>query len=144
MENKQGKSRLKSGFVSAWTKKFFAWTGKNLPQQDFCSTDIDMVFRNREGKIMLLEMKCKKGELSPSQYVTFQIMHKALKALERELDGKELEVKTVKGGTIKTPVKYEGFNLLQFENDFFDNGKIFWNGKEKEEAEIVDLLSFKK
>jgi hypothetical protein len=140
----ENKTRRRTKFVDNFTSKLFDWTGNNLPQRNFNSTDVDLIFRDNDGNIMLLEIKRKKGNLSPSQYVTFQILNKALQALERELDGKELEVKTVKGGTIKTPIRYQGFNLLQFENTFFDDGKIYINRKEVTEAKAIDFFSFKK
>lgn len=105
------------------------WTRKKLPESSetgFTVNDIDLVLRNyKTKKIMLLEIKCQMAVLTLSQSQIKMLFDKVLN-----------------NGLPKEGWQYLGFHLLQFEKTFFHDGKVFFDGKEKTEAEIIDLLSF--
>lgn len=140
MNKKQPERRgtyRKTNFVE--DKYFMDWIGCNLPPAStgFTATDLDLILRKKTGEIMLLETKRKGAGLPEHQKITFQILDKALKAI----NGQKIKVKAF-GTTITVPIKYKGFKLMQFQNTTFENGTVKINGKVYTEDEVRQILSF--
>lgn len=133
------KTYRKTRFVE--DKYFMDWVGVNLPPAStgFTATDLDLIFRHKNGNMMLLETKRRKAGLPEHQKITFQILDHAL----RRLSGETIKVEAF-GTTISVPVKYKGFKFLQFENTTFENGRVYIQGKEYSEKEVIEILSMRK
>ena len=115
------------------------WTIQNLPAAyNFYITDADMIIRDRQGNLMIIEVKCHKGVVPENQKITY----KMLDALIRK--GLTNDVGTVVVNQKKMKVQYKGFWVMQFEKTRFDNGKVYINGKRFTESEVIKFLSFEK
>lgn len=117
------------------------WIGKNLPsaKSGFTATDLDLIVRDKSGRIMLIETKRRLADMKEHQRITFQILHEALK----RLNGETINVKAF-NSKMNIKVDYRGFKLIQFENTSFEDGSVFVNGVETDEDGIRRLLSFQK
>jgi hypothetical protein len=73
---------------------------------------------------MMLEVKTRNAPPREWQKLMWQNMHKWIK----------------KG--IDDDWTYLGFNLITFENTFFNDGRCFLNGKEISELDLKEFLSF--
>lgn len=124
------------------------WTQTNLPNaKDFFITDVDMVIRDRDDNIMILEVKRRKGNVSVCQSTTLQLIAIGLK----EIDGKQVQTLHYKdrarlegSQTFNHIIKYHGIHFLQFENTTFEDGKVYFNRREISERELIEILSFKR
>lgn len=114
------------------------WTLKNLPNcKAFFACDVDLILRDTTGNIRLVELKRYAAKMPTHQKVTYQILDYLLK----QADGQSVPIQIGNYKTF-TKLKYHPFILLQFEKVDF-NDKVFVNGKEQTEKEVIKLLSFK-
>ena len=121
-----------------FTTPLHQWTLDNLPSSSsFWITDIDMVIRDRQGNLMLVEVKCQGKKCETSQNVTFQILDHALK----NIDGLKVPV-SIGGNTFQNSINYHGFHNLTFTASGFNDGEILWDNKPIEEKELIKVLSF--
>ena len=107
---------------------FSGWVREKLPDSStgYMVSDLDFVFWNyKSKKIMLVEIKTRNSNIKTWQKNMWSNIHKWIK----------------KG--IDSDWTYLGFNLIQFQNTNFNDGKCFLNGKEITEAELINFLSFK-
>jgi len=108
---------------------FSIWSRRNLPDSStgFMVSDIDFILYDWNlKKIMLLETKCKNDEVKTWQRNLFNNIHRWIK----------------KG--IDDDWEYKGFHLIQYENTSFIDGKVYFDKKEIEEKELIEILSFGK
>jgi len=112
---------------------------QNLPHgYNYFVTDLDLVIRTREGKIMIVEVKRKCADVPTHQRITLAIIDKLIRAgLEKYADGKI----SIGEWTVNVS-SYAGCHLLQFENTTAEDGRIYWDGHEITVSELVDRLSF--
>lgn len=113
------------------------WTSTHLPDRiGFFITDIDTLVRDKDNNTMFLEIKRKGRKCAGHQKNSFSLIHRTfMDGLEKNNNRPE-----VHGNT--WTVTYYGFHLLTFENTTFENGRVYWNGKEVTEAEVIKRLSF--
>tara|TARA_Y100000310_G_scaffold210376_1_gene211000 strand:+ start:234 stop:728 length:495 start_codon:yes stop_codon:yes gene_type:complete len=107
---------------------FSGWVRKNLPDSDtgWCTSDIDWYMYNyKTKKCCIVETKTRNANLTYSQ----QQMYNNL-------------AKWIGEGAKKDGWKFTGFYIIKFENTWYDDGKVFINGKESSEEEIKKILSF--
>jgi len=117
---------------------FYDWCKINLPSRYlFFITDIDMIIRDRKGRIMLIEKKCKKAVPKKSQSITYRMLHNLI--LKADKTG-ALDLGA--GHSSLYDWTYYGFHLLQFENTSFEDGKAYFDNKEVTEEELKKILSF--
>ena len=110
-------------------KKFNEWVRKNLPSSatGFLASDLDFIlFNYKTRNIMLLEIKTRGKELKTWQSILFNNLDKWLK---RGID---------------SDWEYHGFNYITYEKTNFNDGDVFFNGKEITEDELRSILSFEK
>lgn len=132
------KTRRRTNFVPSADVKLSDWIRTNLPScKDFFVTDIDFVLRSRKGCMMVIEKKCRMATIPNAQRVTLQIVHFALQLA----NNKKAPVK-INGKKFYQKVMFKGSYLLQFENTFFDDGKVYFDGEEVTEQELINILSF--
>ena len=87
---------------------------------------IDFIIYNyKTKKLMLIERKCRMRDVNYSQKNIFTIINKALFHYSKVSD----------------EYIYCGFNLISFENDTFENGKVFLNNKEISKEDLIKFLS---
>lgn len=106
---------------------FSGWIRNNLPDSmtGVYVSDLDFIIENWKTKdIMLLEIKTRNGGMRPGQRKLFE-------NLDRWIN---------KG--IDSSWTYHGFHVIKFENIFFNDGKVYFDGKESSEDEIRRILSF--
>jgi hypothetical protein len=118
---------------------FQNWTRYNLPQRmDYYITDVDLVIRSREGKLMIIEIKRRNSQMNDHQRTTYELLDGLIKA------GIKCSHSGLKIPSLKFPVKvkYYGFHLLQFENTTFEDGRVYWNHQEVTPDQIRQILSF--
>lgn len=107
-------------------KYFSDYVRENLPPSvtGFKVTDIDFIlFNEKTRKIMMVETKTRNKEMPSWQKDIFKNLDEWLR----------------KG--IDSSWTYLGFHVVRFENTNFENGKVFYDGKQSNEQEIVYLLS---
>lgn len=132
----------KSGATTQYAERpsIINWTKQNLPDAfNFFITDFDMVIRNRDGDLMIVEVKNQKAVMPKAQRTTYHIIDKLIR---QALGGKNVGVIDVMGHRMK--VQYHGFHVLTFEKNGFHDGKAYINGKLFSEQHIIELLSFQK
>lgn len=108
---------------------FSAWIRECLP--DSCSgftvTNLDWVFWNYKNRILLLaEEKMYRGKLRFNQSQIF----------------KEIIAPSLKEYCENHDIQFLGFHLIQFENTSPKDGRIWWDGTEISETELIDRLSW--
>ena len=116
------------------------WTRENLPEpENYYITDADMIIRNRNGNLMLIEVKRRNAEMRSAQRATYQILDALIRS------GADVNKAGLKIDCMRFPVKikYKGFHLLQFENTTFKDGRVFWDHCEVSEQQLTEILSFK-
>ena len=107
------------------TGVYFSDWMRNANFNKISVTDIDFVLYNYiTNTVMLIEVKCKKRSPSFPQRQLFKLFSKVFKL-----------------AASKGLVNYKGFNLIQFENDTFENGKVYFNSKEVSEKQLKEILS---
>ena len=102
------------------------WIREKLPDSStgFLASDLDFILEiYKTKKIMLLEIKTRNSELKTWQRMLFNNIDKWLR----------------KG--IDSDWTYVGFNVIKFENTFFNDGKCYLNEKEINEEELISVLS---
>jgi len=107
---------------------FSQWIRKRLPDSStgFSASDLDFILWNwKTKKVMLLEVKTRNADLRPGQRHIWSLLHKWIK------DG------------ISNEWAYYGFHLIKFENDNFDNGRVWFDKTEISEEKLIELLSLK-
>jgi hypothetical protein len=117
------------------------WTGENLPDKKaFFVSDLDLIIRdarNDKEHIMLIEVKRYMGKVAICQQSTFDILHKLINAGLHQLRY-QVNCKN----EVPHNIKYHGFHLLQFEKSSFEDGKVYFDGKEVSEQQLINVLSF--
>ncbi|MEM6320641.1 MAG: hypothetical protein AAF960_23430 [Bacteroidota bacterium] len=119
------------------------WTAEHLPnKKSFFISDLDLIIRdarNDKEHIMLIEIKRYMGKVAVCQQSTFDVLHKLINA---GLHALKNQVRCKNG--ISHKIKYHGFHLLQFERSSFEDGKVYFDGKEVSEQQLINVLSFKR
>ena len=116
------------------------FTATHLPDaENFWITDVDTILRDRNGNMMLLELKYHGRDVTPQQRSTLLLLDQIIKAGLACLGG------PVNVPGLKFPVKvnYQGVHLLQLSNNDFETGTILWDRKEITKEQLIDKLSFK-
>jgi len=103
----------------------------------FYVTDVDLVLRTRDGKIMLVEVKRRGAKVKPAQAVTYRILDAAL----RTLNGRRITIMAGDGQNITLTVDYKGIHLLTFENTTFENGNAWFDGVLVTADQVARILS---
>lgn len=112
------------------------WTKKKLGNNIYI-TDIDNCIRSKNGDIIIIELKRWASIMSTSQKITYNLLSKIL----QDASGKTYPI-NINGFNTTTTINFIGFFLIQFERTSFEDGKVYLNGKESSEKEIIQLLSF--
>lgn len=102
------------------------WIREKLPDSStgLMVSDLDFVLYNfKTKKLVLLEIKTRNSELKTWQRNMF----------------KNISEWIAKG--IDKDWKYHGFNVLKFENTFFNDGKVYFNDNEMSEREIIEMMN---
>lgn len=105
---------------------FSGWVRINLPDSSFgfLITDLDFILYNYNTKrIMLLEIKTRNAELKTWQKNIFTNLSKWI---SRGIDDNWT---------------FLGFHIIKFENTFFNDGKVYFDGEVSSEKEIKIELS---
>jgi len=106
---------------------FSNWVREKLPDSStgYSASDLDFILWNwKTKKIMLIELKTRMSYPRKGQKMMWNLLHNWIK------------------NGIDNDWKYLGFNLIQFENSGFEDGKCFLNGCEISENELIHILSF--
>ena len=112
------------------------WIGRNLPDKySFYVTDVDLVIRNRQGAIMLIEVKRKDAAVKRHQRTTLFLLDSMIRAALRSQTTFKADGYTI------TPTYY-GLHLVTFANTTFENGAVYFDRDQVTEAELAALLSF--
>ena len=111
------------------------WTKKKLPNNGFFITDIDLFIRSKYGCFMIVEIKCKNSKLKTPQKISYEM----LDYFGQELNNSKFNSKTL-GFPIS--VQYHGTHVLKFENTSFEDGKVYWDGNETTEEDVIKIMSF--
>lgn len=112
------------------------WIGRNLPDKyHYWASDIDLVLRNRDGALMLIEIKRKGAPVKRHQRTTLYLLDSLIReALHHrrtfEADGYSI-----------TPTYY-GVHLVTFTNTTFEDGGVMFDRDPVTEEELAALLSF--
>ena len=107
--------------------KFSNWMRKSLPDSKtgWIASDIDFYIYNHKTKIHgMIELKSYMSNLTYPQTQMYPRLNK-----------------WISEGGAREGWHYAGFFLIQFEKEFFDDGKIYLNGKESSEDAIIEILS---
>ena len=108
---------------------FSEWVRENLPNSDtgWVTSDIDWyMFNYKTKKCCIVETKTRNANLTYTQEQMYSNISK-----------------WIGEGSKKDGWNFIGFFLVKFENTFFDDGKVYLNGKESSEVEIKQILSLK-
>lgn len=106
---------------------FSGWIRENLPDSSggFLVTDLDFILYDyKTKKVMLLEIKTRNSCVQFWQSKIFG-----------NLD------KWIRNG-INEGWQYLGFHVLKFKNSWFDDGRVFFDGEEVYEQDLIEKLSF--
>lgn len=107
--------------------EFSNWVRQNLPDSSsgYMVSDLDFILYNyKTKKLKLLEVKTRGSRMPEFQRCIFR-------------DLSHWITRGIDGGW-----QYLGFHLLVFEKTSFDDGRVYLDGKEVTEAELVRKLSF--
>lgn len=105
---------------------FSSWIRKKLPDSStgFSVSDLDFILWNwKTKKVMMLEIKTRNSKPRKGQKIMWQNINQWIK------------------NGIDDDWTYLGFNLIQFENTNFNDGKCFLNYEEIKEKELINFLS---
>jgi hypothetical protein len=121
-------------------KKWKEWTLENLPSsKNYWVTDIDSFIRSRNGCFVIIEIKRQNAEVRTWQRLSLCIIADLL----HKSEGETIQPSEING--LEFPIKIKHFCGIQeivFEKTWFDDGKVFLNGKESSEEEIIYHLKF--
>ena len=120
---------------------FYIWTmGKLGECTNLWIQDIDALVRDRQGNIMLLEIKRRDYMPKPYQARNMALIDEILKAGIDQLGG---EVKIKIDGKIEThSITYHGFKLLQLSGDSFQNSTFTVDQKPISKENLIKFLKF--
>ncbi len=113
------------------------WTKQNLGN-DIYITDIDNCIRSKDGQVIIVELKRYAATMPTSQRITYNLLSRIL----QDANGKTYPI-NINGYNTTTTIDFRGFFLIQFERTSFEDGRVYVNGIEKTEKQVIDLLSFK-
>jgi hypothetical protein len=105
---------------------FSKWIRENLPDSTsgFMVSDIDFFIYNfKTKKAMILEVKTRGADVKTWQKIMYKNINRWIK----------------KG--IDNDWQWLGVHLLQFENTYFNNGKVWFDREETTEQKVIKLLS---
>lgn len=115
------------------------FTGTHLPDAEhYWLTDIDTVIRDRNGNMMLLELKYNGRDISPQQRSTLLLLDQLIKAGVKNLSGSV----NVPGLKYPIQVHYAGAHLLQLSGTDFENSTFTWDRKPVTKDELIRKLTF--
>lgn len=106
--------------------QFSQWVRDNLPDSSFgfLVTDLDFILYNYNTKrVMLLEIKTKNTNLKEWQKIIFNNLSRWIK------------------NGINDNWDFLGFNVVKFQNTFFDDGECYLNNQKITENELKIFLS---
>jgi len=110
---------------------FSGWIREKLPDSKtgFMVSDLDFIFYNyKTKKLMLVEVKTRKGKMRTWQERLFIMLDKLIKASAADFG-----------------IKYYGFKCIRFESTSFKNGRCVVDGivnrKVVTESELIKILS---
>lgn len=116
----------------------FDFVGSHCPEPSgFFVTDLDLVLRTRDGKIMMVEVKRKGAKVKPHQSITYRILDAAL----RRLHGERMTIKPKDGAPVTVTVNYMGLHLLTFERTSFEDGAAYFDGVLVTAEQVAQILS---
>lgn len=112
------------------------WMSQHLPgARNYFVTDVDLVIRNRQGCMMIVEVKRKGAKLKPHQRNTLAIIDTLIRA------GIQMTGNTIAVDGMPIPVYYVGYFTLTLEGTTFEDGRIFFDGHEVSEQQLITILS---
>ena len=117
--------------------RFSQWIRNNLPssRRPSCFTvfDVDFVLRNYStNRLALLEVKCKGRKPEGGQKLTMQLIDEIMRL--------GTPARNEHYGIMSEQWTYCGYWLLQFENTMPDDGRIWLNGYELTEQQLIACL----
>jgi hypothetical protein len=114
----------------------FDFTNTFLPKNCVFISDIDLVIRDCENRIMLIEIKRNLSTPSTAQRNTYAVIHELLLRANGTGSLNCLNAYT-------QTWSYHGAHLLQFENTSFEDGRVYFNFElVKNEKELAEILNF--
>lgn len=129
-----GSTERKTGFVG--DPYLMDWIGRNLPdKQHYWASDIDLVLRNRDGALMILEIKRKGAPVKRHQRTTLFLLDSLIREALRHR-------RTFSADGYQVTPTYYGLHLVTFQNTTFEDGAVFFDRDQVTEAELAALLSF--
>ena len=129
-----GETNRKTGFVG--DPYLMDWIGRNLPDKNnFFVTDVDLVLRNRDGALMLIEVKRKGAPVKRHQRTTLFLLDSLIReALYHR--------RTFPADGYSVTPTYYGLHLITFTNTTFEDGAVMFDRDQVTEEELAALLSF--
>ena len=136
---KADKPRYQYGAKTEHGDKYILdFTAEHLPNVGMFISDVDLVIRQKDGSICLVEIKRFMSVMKPNQRNTYNILQFLLSAGATALNGKcEINGQTFKVN-VKPPI------LLTFERTTFEDGRAYIGNLEVSKAEAAQILSFEK
>ena len=129
-----GHSERKTDFVG--DPYLMDWIGRTLPDKySFYVTAVDLVLRNRDGALMLIEVKRKGAPVKRHQRTTLFLLDRMIREALRHRRTFEAD------GYSVTPTYY-GLHLITFTNTTFEDGAVMFDRDQVTEEELAALLSF--
>ena len=114
----------------------FDFTNTFLPKNCVFISDIDLVIRDCENRMMLIEIKRNLSTPSTAQRNTYAVINELI--LRANDTGKLNSI-----DTYTQTWSYYGAHLLQFENTTFEDGRVYFDfDLVKDEQELADILNF--
>ena len=129
-----GETNRKTDFVG--DPYLMDWIGRTLPDKfSFYVTDVDLVLRNREGALMLIEVKRKSAPVKRHQRTTLFLLDSLIReALYHR--------RTFPADGYQVTPTYYGLHLITFTNTTFEDGAVLFDRDPVTEEELAALLSF--
>ena len=117
--------------------RFSQWIRNNLPSsaRPSCFTvfDVDFVLRNYStNRLALLEVKCKRRKPEGGQKLTMELIDEIMR-LGTAARNEHYGIRSMQW-------TYCGYWTLQFENTMPDDGRIWLNGHELTEQQLIECL----
>ena len=123
--------------TAPWHPDTSQWIRRKLPKSanGYLVTNIDFILYNwKSKKMMILEIETNVG----SKYSNMETKDKWFSIF------KDLMIKWIRIGMNQEGEgwKIGGYKTIAFENNFFDDGKVWYDEKEVTEDWLIDRLSF--